>query len=76
MQDRFFNLFDEVEIPVLYGLSALGSRLCVYTFTKSTNKLEPTLIINTGNRLMDVAPAQRWDIDIMSKEGQQDLGIL
>ncbi|KAF8426558.1 hypothetical protein EV426DRAFT_591821 [Tirmania nivea] len=40
IQDQFFNLFDEVQIPIFYGLSALGPRVSVYTFTKSTNEPE------------------------------------
>lgn len=50
MQDRFFNLFDEVKIPIFYELSALGPRVSVYTFNKSINELDPAPLINTGNR--------------------------
>ncbi|KAF8438265.1 hypothetical protein BGX38DRAFT_1098221, partial [Terfezia claveryi] len=70
MQDQFFYLF---QIPIFNGLPALGPRVSVYRFNKSTNELDPAPIINTGTRLVDVAPADRWNIDIMSTEGEQQL---
>ena len=34
MQERFQNLFDHVDISVLYGVSAIGSKLCLYVWIK------------------------------------------
>jgi hypothetical protein len=32
MRTRFEALADQLTIPTLYGVSALGTRLCVYTY--------------------------------------------
>jgi len=37
MRTRFFDLADVVELPVIHGVSALGTRLCFYSYTRDDN---------------------------------------
>ena len=39
MREQFDALTDDLAIPTLYGISALGTCLCVYTFDKKTRAL-------------------------------------
>ncbi|KAF8446711.1 hypothetical protein BGX38DRAFT_1270875 [Terfezia claveryi] len=36
MRERFEELFDDVKVETLYGISALGTKLCIYTASKET----------------------------------------
>ena len=69
MRTRFFDLADVVELPVIHGVSALGSRLCFYSYTRDDNVLDPPRIPPDVERMNDVAPAARWNFDILSDEG-------
>ncbi|KAM6499481.1 hypothetical protein JOM56_004989 [Amanita muscaria] len=54
-----------IPTPVLYGVSAFGSNICVYTFTSQTRSLSPELIPADRNIVTDVAPLDRWALDIL-----------
>ncbi|KAF5390840.1 hypothetical protein D9757_004529 [Collybiopsis confluens] len=41
MRNRFRMLGSLVEIPCLYGISAIGTRICIYKYSKEKNRLEP-----------------------------------
>jgi hypothetical protein len=62
--DPFPNLF--------ICLSAFGTKVCKFSIDKD-NKcsiIEPTLItIGDPNMLVDVAPLERWDIDLTTERG-------
>ena len=45
MRTRFFELVDVVDLPVIYGVSALGTRLCLYSYQRDSNALTPPRII-------------------------------
>ncbi|KAF8457389.1 hypothetical protein BGX38DRAFT_1086096, partial [Terfezia claveryi] len=49
MRERFRILFDDVEITLLYGVSARGTRLCVYTWNKGTRPITPKCDSNRSN---------------------------
>ncbi|TFK37792.1 hypothetical protein BDQ12DRAFT_684694 [Crucibulum laeve] len=70
MRMCFFDLADDIKLPVLYGASALGTRLRFYTY-RSTNKLlSPHLIPEDSEANgSDVAPAELWNLDLFSDEG-------
>ncbi|OBZ66468.1 hypothetical protein A0H81_13603 [Grifola frondosa] len=68
MRDHFFMLHDQVKIPVLYGVSALGTHLCLYKCTASSGDLEPATIAHRPMRLDDYAPAERWSLELLSDE--------
>ncbi|KAL6303982.1 hypothetical protein BKA93DRAFT_733967 [Sparassis latifolia] len=60
MHVRFFILRNRVEISVLHAISALGIRLCLYTYTASTSDLEPAAIARLPTRMNDYAPVECW----------------
>lgn len=66
MRERFEDLGDRIEIPVLHGVSAIGGRLCFYKYTKATGNLEPELVPSGTRRLIDTAAMNRWDVDILT----------
>ncbi|KAI5793827.1 hypothetical protein DFH27DRAFT_145598 [Peziza echinospora] len=73
MRERFINLFDDVEINVLHGVSAIGSKLCFYTWTKETGRILPKPILIDTEYTIDTAPANRWDVDVLKREGEERL---
>lgn len=44
MREGIINLFDDVEINVLHGVSAIGTKLCFYTWTKQSCRIQPNPI--------------------------------
>ena len=73
MRERFDALTGQLTIATLYGVSALGTKLCVYTYDSQAETLEPEGIERDTRRVNDRAPAARWDLDIMTQEGEQQL---
>jgi len=71
MRERFENLFDDVEVETLYGISALGTKLCIYTVSKETGRLLPKRVPAGPQFVTDTAPINRWDVDIMTPDGEQ-----
>ncbi|KAF8885408.1 hypothetical protein CPB84DRAFT_1788435 [Gymnopilus junonius] len=69
MRTRFFDLVDAVELPVIHGVSALGTRLCFYSYDTVNNTLTPARIPQDPELMLDVAPASRWDVDLLSEQG-------
>ncbi|KAI5799187.1 hypothetical protein DFH27DRAFT_87171, partial [Peziza echinospora] len=69
MNDRFKGLFDDVKIPRLYGISALGSKICIYTLDRDTGDFMPQEIPTSRGRITDTAPADRWSFDIVTPGG-------
>ena len=66
-------LFDDVEIPILYGLSAIGTRVCVYQWNKATRRITPNAIPIDPDVTSDTAPAAHWDLELMTAEGEERL---
>ncbi|KAJ8475499.1 hypothetical protein ONZ45_g15587 [Pleurotus djamor] len=73
MRAHFFELADTAKLPVTHGVSALGTRLCFYSYTKDNDTLQPLPIVPDPNRMTDVAPAARWDFDVLSDEGVEKM---
>ena len=71
MRHRFENLFGDVEIDNLYGASAIGTKICMYKFDKASRQVSPALIPGKES-VTDTAPRDRWNIDIMTPEGQEE----
>lgn len=69
MRKRFTELIECLAIPSLHGISMLGPHLSFYTYSKSDNKLHPPCIPSDPVYVNDVAPAQRWNTEVMSEEG-------
>ncbi|KIJ53221.1 hypothetical protein M422DRAFT_25682 [Sphaerobolus stellatus SS14] len=69
MRTCFFDLVDAVQLPVLYGVSALGTRLCFYSYQSNDDALSPIRIDAKPLLMKDVTPADWWNIDLLSDEG-------
>ena len=65
MRERFEDLGDHVE---MYGVSAIGTKLCFYKYTKDT---EPELILGHTKIVVDTAPKERWEFDVLIAEGER-----
>ncbi|KAF8639340.1 hypothetical protein AX17_001560 [Amanita inopinata Kibby_2008] len=56
---------------MLYGVSAMGTRLSFYEYTKATgNVLSPPFIASIIN---DVAPMERWNYELLETAGEDKL---
>ena len=77
IRERFKVLFESVSVPKLYGISAMGTRICLYTMDKKNGELLPESIPDSSTRVTDTAPAERWGYDIMKPKGEDVLhGII
>ena len=73
MWERVVELCEAVEIPILYGVSAIGTKLCFYKYTKDTQAVEPSRGANSDEFLVDIAPKDRWDVDLLTAEGERQV---
>ncbi|KAF8472852.1 hypothetical protein BDZ91DRAFT_780550 [Kalaharituber pfeilii] len=73
MREWAIKVFDDVEAGVLYGLSAIGTRLCVYKVHKHSGYIEPKAIVDDPNTIKDTAPKDRWNFDLLTPEGEERL---
>lgn len=64
---------DNIPIPTLYGLSALGTRICVYEYTVANRSLTPLRIVPHPELVTDTAPKERWILDILEPQGEARL---
>ena len=70
MRERVYALRNDIEIPILYGVSAIGTKLCFYKYTKD-QLLEPAPIPAHPAMMVDTAPRERWDVDLLTDEGER-----
>ncbi|KAI0253283.1 hypothetical protein BJV78DRAFT_1123277 [Lactifluus subvellereus] len=66
---RFGILAHLVRIPKLYGISAMGRQLSYYTYDRPSGVVEPAALPDDLNVVVDTAPVERWDTNIMQEEG-------
>jgi hypothetical protein len=52
-------------IEKLYGVSAFGKKLCIYNIDPE-NHIEPNIIVQDVELLVDTAPKDRWGYDILT----------
>lgn len=71
MRQRFLDVAAELRIPVLHGVSAYGTKLAFYKYTKDANVLEPRRITPDPETLTDTAPQSWWGSDILEEEGAE-----
>jgi hypothetical protein len=69
MRDRFVSLLPLIVTPKLHGISALGKKLSHYCLDKTTRELQPIGIQRDPQYIIDTAPSERWDIDILDADG-------
>lgn len=74
MRERFLE-FSSGSIPTLklFGISAMGTRFSVYELTTANRQLQPPRINPDVNYLIDRAPKDRWNHDIMDEAGEARL---
>lgn len=69
MRERLFSLVDHLVTPKLYGISAMGTCLAIYEYSKETNLL--TLpVIAPDPEYTDVAPADPWAYELLEEAGE------
>ncbi|KAI5795334.1 hypothetical protein DFH27DRAFT_484564 [Peziza echinospora] len=73
MRGRFSDFIESVEIPTIYGLSAIGTNLCIYTQDRETGYIQPELILGDRDYSIDIAPANRWNLDVLTPQGEEQL---
>ena len=76
MRNMFDELIDDLAIPTLHGISALGPHLSFYAYSKEENSIHPTLILCDPDQVNDRAPAERWDTELMSEIAVQRLNAI
>jgi len=65
-----FNNIAECPLPVLHGVSAIGTRLCFYKKFLDW-PIEPPFIPAHPDLQTNGAPQERWDCDILDDEGER-----
>jgi hypothetical protein len=69
MRQRFLDIAADLRIPVLYGVSAFGTKIMFYKYNKEANVLEPRRITPDPDTLTDTAPRDWWRWDLLEEEG-------
>ena len=69
MRRRFAELYDAT--PSLFtGISAFGHIVCKYELNKElNNRIIPPPTRGSDERVVDVAPRTRWDLDLTTAPG-------
>ena len=68
-RERFGDYYDATP-SIFVGLSAFGHHVAQYTLNKEkNNKITPSRTLASPEHLVDVAPRQRWDVDLTTEEG-------
>lgn len=69
MRRRFAEFYDAT--PSLFtGISAFGHIVCKYELNKELdNRIIPAPIRGSDERVVDVAPRMRWDLDLTTASG-------
>jgi hypothetical protein len=74
MQHRFSDLRQDLDIPILHGVSALSTQLSFYEYNSATHVLQPEQVLWPHPSIFDnVAPITRWDCDVLQQEGANHL---
>jgi hypothetical protein len=68
MRLRMEQLSDQRRIE-LHGISAFGTRMCFYCLAKNSESVTPPPVPWDFAYVKDVAPADRWDMDILTPDG-------
>ena len=68
MRQRFIDFYD-ASPTTLTGISAFGHMICKYELNKGDNRITPTAVPDSLNYVVDVAPQERWDLDLTTAVG-------
>ena len=69
MRDSFRDLRANLVTPRLPGISAFGTRVAFYEYIAATSAVTPPAIPADPMFLNDVAPADRWNYDLLEADG-------
>ena len=76
-RERFRELsLGNLPIPKLFGISAMGTRLSIYEYTKATNVLLPPGTTPDPNVVNDDAPQELWKYDLLEVAGEEKFKAL
>lgn len=70
---RYKSFAADAQIEMLYGISALGTNLSIYTYDENSRSIIPRRVLGGRKSLADTAPVDRWCIDILTPQGEQSL---
>ncbi|PPQ78864.1 hypothetical protein CVT25_002432 [Psilocybe cyanescens] len=74
MRDQYENIVGQnLVVPKLYAISAMGTRFSVYEYDKETNAVSPPSISRHPTFMTDVAPASRWNYELLDDVGEQKM---
>jgi hypothetical protein len=76
MRRRLADLMAACPLSQLHGVSAIGTRLSFYILDNATRTIDPPGIVRHPTLVNDVAPADRWDTDLLTAEGEDRLQTL
>ena len=65
---RLRDLRFRCRLDTFYGVSAFGQQLCIY-YINTDNVVEPHIIPQDIELLIDTAPRDRWSIDVLTTNG-------
>lgn len=79
MRKRFKDLVADTQVPKLYGMSVLGTRVCFYSYRKEGvagygGGIFPRTLQGDKDMATDTAPAGRWQTDVLDPDGIKTLG--
>ncbi|KAF7372030.1 hypothetical protein MVEN_00061300 [Mycena venus] len=70
MRARYDDLLYNCPLPLLYGLSVIGTNMRVYIGDAATMTLNPPRVETSPNRVLDRKYLEdAWNVDILSAEG-------
>ncbi|KAG1860405.1 hypothetical protein F4604DRAFT_1930330 [Suillus subluteus] len=72
LRGRLGDLIDACPLPVLHGVSAFGAKLCFYSLTQA-GLISPESIPAPTQYVIDTAPVDRWNYNILTAEGEAEL---
>ncbi|KAF5342458.1 hypothetical protein D9611_001884 [Ephemerocybe angulata] len=59
------DLAHEAGLPIIHGVSAFGTRLCFYSYTRDNQHMDPP---HTAP-----APAAQWNVELLSNDGAEEM---
>ena len=71
IRKRLIDVADDVNIPMLHGVSAFGTKIAFYKYTPDARSMEPRSITSEPGLEPDTAPREWWAFDILEEEGAQ-----
>lgn len=69
MIHRFEQLISTCHIPILYGISAFGTKILIYTLNIETGNLTPTFPPPHPRKININIKEDAWNLDILENEG-------